>query len=147
MTLTTAAAATSLLNNALGLLRTAREQSKTSEDTNLKDTVNSLFDAVLDLKEAVLRVTEENSELRAELEQKKEEPTLKQVGNANYYYVGEKGPYCQPCYDDKHKLIALTPAESWSGGIRRECRVCHQTFQETPYKLAPVRMTKLSPWG
>jgi hypothetical protein len=134
MTLTAAAAATSLLNNALGLLKSAREQAKGSKDTSLKDTVNSLFDAILDLKEAVLFVSEENSLLRAALESKTEKPRIKQIGQAIYYFVGDDGPFCQPCYDDKKKLVIVPPAEPWSGGMRRDCLVCHNTFWEKPIR-------------
>jgi hypothetical protein len=130
MSLTTAAAAAKILNEALDLFKTAREQAKRSKDTDLKETLNSLFDRVLDLKQAVLLVTEENNQLRAEREKPTEKPKLKQVGEANYYFAGGEWPYCQPCYDDKKKLVALTPAEQWSGGVRRQCLVCHHFFYE-----------------
>jgi hypothetical protein len=128
MPLTTAAAAATILNNALGLLKSAREQAKGSNDIDLKETISSLFDVVLDLKQAMILVIEENDKLRAEREQK---PTRKQVGEAIYYFVGDDGPFCQPCYDDKTKLVALTAPESLSGGgVRRQCLVCQHYFYE-----------------
>jgi hypothetical protein len=36
------------------------------------------------------------------------EPEIRQVGAVNYYFVGDKGPYCQPCYDVKGKLVLST---------------------------------------
>ena len=60
------------------------------------------------------------------------EPEIRQVGAVNYYFVGEKGPYCQPCYDEKGKLIFLTPQQEWNGGIRRKCEVCNKFFYEKP---------------
>jgi hypothetical protein len=58
------------------------------------------------------------------------EPELKQVGVSNFYFVGDKGPYCQPCYDGKGKLTMLTPPENWSGGVRRQCVLCGEYFYE-----------------
>ena len=148
MSLTAAAAAAKILNEALDLFKSAREQAKRSKDTDLKETINSLFDVVLDLKQAVLLVTEENNQLRAELEKSTEKPKRKQVGEAIYYFVGEEGPFCQPCYDDKRKLVALTAAEQWSGGVRRQCLVCHHFFYEKPMDSSPVRLGgRRSPWG
>src|SRR5260370_41589935 len=101
-------AAAQILSNTLSALNALRERSKTSKDTDLKDHISTLYDNVLSLKEMVMRLTEENSELRrriTELERppQKQEPELRQVGSANYYYEGDKGPCCQPCYDGKGK--------------------------------------------
>lgn len=57
---------------------------------------------------------------------------IRQVGAVNYYFAGDKGPYCQPCYDEKGKRIFLTPPQEWSGGIRRKCEVCNKFFYEKP---------------
>jgi hypothetical protein len=60
------------------------------------------------------------------------EPEIRQVGAVNYYYIGDKGPYCQPCYDEKGKRIFLTPPQEWNGGVRRKCEVCNKYFYEQP---------------
>jgi TIR domain len=57
---------------------------------------------------------------------------IKQVGAVNYYFAGDKGPYCQPCYDEKGKRIFLTPPQEWNGGTRRKCEVCNKFFYEKP---------------
>ena len=62
----------------------------------------------------------------------KPEPEIRQVGAVNYYFVGDKGPYCQPCYDGKEKLVMLTPPQDWSGGVRRKCEICNKFFYEKP---------------
>ena len=85
-----------------------------------------LYDEFLNLKEVIIRLTNE-----AELK-RKPEPEIKQVGAVNYYFVGEKGPYCQPCYDGRQKLSLLTPTENQHGGVRRRCQVCHQSFYKKP---------------
>jgi hypothetical protein len=62
----------------------------------------------------------------------KPEPVLKQVGSANFYFDGDKGPCCQPCYDGQGKLTVLTPPENWNGGVRRQCVLCGKYFYEKP---------------
>jgi hypothetical protein len=108
-------------------LKAARERAKGSQDTDLKAIINDLYDELLSLKEVVIRLTNENAELR-----RKPEPEIKQVGAVHYYFLGEKGPYCQPCYDGRQKLAVLTPPEDFRGGIRRRCKVCDQVFYEKP---------------
>lgn len=68
----------------------------------------------------------------------KREPEIRQVGAVNYYFVDEKGPYCQPCFDEKGKLIVLTPQQQWSGGVRRKCEVCNKYFYEKPMDDGPA---------
>lgn len=145
MVLTTAAAALQILNNSLTVLKAVRERSQSSKDADLKGLILTLYDSVLSLKESVMLVTDENSELRrkiAELERPaaRSEPELKQVGDSNFYFVGDKGPYCQPCYDGKGKLTILTPPEDWNGGVRRQCVLCGEHFYEKAMDNRPVRL-------
>src|SRR5438552_2422492 len=103
MSLTAAAAATTILANAMKALDSLREQAKGSKDAALKENISKLYDNLLDLKDVVIRVEEEDSELRRKIAQaniaaKPPEPEIKTVGAVNYYFVGDKGPYCQPCY-------------------------------------------------
>ena len=78
------------------------------------------------------------------------EPEIWQVGTTNYYYVGGKGPYCQPCYDLNHKLITLMPGQDYAGGFGRKCEVCNKVFMEGPRKM-PLRQTQVrgsgTPWS
>jgi hypothetical protein len=91
-----------------------------------------------------MRLTDENNELKrriVELERipEKPAPELRQVGAVNYYFVGEKGPYCQLCYDGpRGKLVALTPVENWNDGLRRHCVVCNKYFYEKPMDQEPA---------
>ena len=125
--LSSAAAAAQILSNALSVIKAARERAKGSKDTDLKAIINTLYDELLSLKEVVLRLSEENAELT-----RKPDPEIRQVGAVNYYFVGEKGPYCHPCYDGRQKLSLLTPTENQHGGVRRRCKVCHQSFYKKP---------------
>jgi hypothetical protein len=142
---TIAAAAAQIVSNTLSALNAVRERARSSKDTELKDHISTLYDNVLSLKEAMIRMTDENSELRrtiATLERppQKHEPELRHVGSANYYYEGDKGPCCQPCYDGKGKLTVLSQPENWSGGVRRQCTLCGEYFYEKPMNLSPIRL-------
>lgn len=132
MSLTTIAAATGILSNAMKALDSLREQAKGSKDGALKESISGLYDSLLDLKAAVLRVAEENAELKRALAEatEKPRPEIRQMGLTNYYYVGEKGPFCQPCYDRTGKLIPLAPQDRYAGGVGRKCEVCNKVFFE-----------------
>jgi hypothetical protein len=132
MSLTSIAAATQIFANAMKALDSLREQAKGSKDVALKERVSSLYDALLNLKAAVLRVADENAELKrvnsALLEKPK--PEIRQFGLANYYFVDDKGPFCQPCYDRLEKLVPLAPRDNYAGGLGRKCEVCNKVFFE-----------------
>jgi hypothetical protein len=144
MPLTSVVAATQILSNAMTALNAARERAKGSQDTDLKAHINTLYDELLSLKELVIRLTDENSELKRTMARsrpaEKPEPELRKVGSANYYYDSEKGPCCQPCYDGKGKLTVLTQPEDWSGGVRRQCVLCGEYFYEKPMDASPKRL-------
>jgi hypothetical protein len=67
MAVTNIGVATQILANALKALDSLREQSKASKDSALKENISKLYDNLLDLKAAVLRAEEENSELKARI--------------------------------------------------------------------------------
>jgi hypothetical protein len=143
MPLTAAAAASQILNNTLNALKAVRERAQSSKDADLKAHISTLYDSVLSLKEAVMLVTDENSELRgriAQQEQRPPKPELRQVGSANFYFVDDNGPYCQPCYDGERKLTMLTQPENWSGGVRRRCVLCFGYFYEQPMDRSSIRL-------
>jgi hypothetical protein len=145
MTLTSVTAATGILSNAMKLLDSVREQAKGSKDLALKESISKLYNDLLDLKAAHMRIEEENTELRRQIAQgahKPPEPKIRQVGAVNYYFVpGEEEPYCQPCYDGKSKsLVRVSPPEAWSGGQRRHCPVCYTYFQETKSEDRPIQL-------
>jgi len=128
----TAAAALQTVTDTLTLLNVVRERAQCSRDADLKGHINALYDSVLSVKEAVLRLQEENAELIKKQEQPK--PELRQVGAVNYYFVGEQGPYCQPCYNrTRGELIPVSPRRKRSGeGVYRQCSTCGKCFDEKP---------------
>jgi hypothetical protein len=143
----------SIATTAIGLLKTTtealsslRERAQRSKDVDIKDQINTLYDHVLELKEVISRLLDENKDLRRQLEHQQhppEEPKIRQVGETNYYFKGEEGPFCQPCYDDKNKLVNLSPVNeaSW-GSISRICRVCNNTFYEKRLPIPPIHISR-----
>jgi hypothetical protein len=135
MSLTAVVAATGILTNAMKALDSLREQAKGSKDIGLKENISKLYSELLDLKAAHMRIEEENSELRravAQNAQKQTAPELRPEGAVHYYYLGEKGPFCQPCFLTTGKLVQLPAATDWSGGLRRQCPLCNKSFWEVP---------------
>jgi hypothetical protein len=142
----------SVANFALSLIKTAgeqlnklRERAQTTKDLEIKEHVGSLYDTMNAIKEAFSRLMDENKKLKQQIENEHAArvaiPKLKQVGDTNYYFQGDEGPFCQPCYDGKSKnLVALLPSEPWSGGIRRECPVCGEFFYEKRTGHRPIQV-------
>jgi hypothetical protein len=133
--LSVAAAAVQILNNTLGALKAVRERAQSSKDNDLKGLISTLYDSVLTLKEAVMLVSDENNELRrkiVEQETPAAAPELRKAGSTNFYYLGDKGPCCQPCYDGKQILAVLGQQQRWNGGLRRHCELCGRYFYELP---------------
>jgi hypothetical protein len=108
--------------------------------------INAAYDQMAELKEAVARVVSENEKLTERIAELQGHgvavPEPKQVGPSVYYYVGEKGPYCQVCFDGKGKLVLLPHPHDWNGGPRRTCAVCGKHFydkaQTTSHPVSPL---------
>ena len=130
MALTAAAAALQILNGTWTAIQNMRERIQASKDNVLKQSYGSLLDDFNSLRVSVVKLTEENEALRQAQVERPATLAIRQVGEANYYYLGEQGPYCQPCYDRDHKLVHLTPQQRFAGGTGRECLVCLLTFFE-----------------
>lgn len=138
----------SVASFALSLIKTAgeqlnklRERAQATKDLEIKEHVGNLYDTMNSLKEAFSRLGDENRELKQKLEEQQhppEKPERKQVGEAVYYFFGDEGPFCQPCYDDKTKRVALTAQQRDEGGTFRRCLVCNHTFYETHVQHSPA---------
>lgn len=142
MELTTVAAAMDLLAKASKALDALRERAETSKDAELKESISNLYDHFLDLKELVLRIREENAELRrtvAAQAEKPPKPEIRQFGETHYYFVNEDGPFCQPCYDCHGRLVRLMPLQDYAGGPGRKCEVCDKVFFESRRPMEPIR--------
>jgi hypothetical protein len=146
MELSTVSTALELLNKARKGLEAVRERAQMSRDAALKSSVGTLYDDFNSLKSIIVRLTEENANLRqtisAGVAEKSAKPEIRQVGRTNYYYVGAEGPYCQPCYDVNKRLINLTPQQSYAAGTGRKCQVCNNLFIEEKAKLGRAQVKR-----
>lgn len=130
MELSTVGTALEIVNKAWKALEAVRERVQTSKDTALKSDVSKLYDEFLSLKSIIVRLGDENAALRRAQIETPPKPTIRQVGETNYYFVGEQGPYCQKCYDGQGKLVNLAPRVNYAGGPGRKCEVCGTVFHE-----------------
>jgi hypothetical protein len=146
MELTTVGAALEIVNKAWRALEAIRERAQTSKDAALKANIGELYDEFLALKAIVVRLTDENAALYRAQAEKPPKPEIRQVGETNYYFVGDQGPYCQPCYDCNGKLVNLMPKHRYAGGTGRKCRVCNNVFFEVHESPKQRIIVKHSPW-
>jgi len=135
-------------------LNALRERAQRSKDIDIKDQINTLYDDVLQLKEVMSRLLDENKQLHRQLEEHQhppEAPTIRQVGGTNYYFKGHEGPFCQPCYDVDPKakrLVALSPQQvTQYGSIGRTCPVCKQTFHEKKVDAPSSPTPQVGKWS
>jgi hypothetical protein len=123
-------------------LTALRERAQRTKDIEIKEQISALFDNVLQLKDVVSRLLDQTKELQNKISQQQNpplKPKIMPVGQTNYYYLGDEGPYCQPCYDKTKTLISLLPRKMESlGGAHRDCPVCHSNFYETPNRVPHV---------
>lgn len=140
MELSTVGTAMEIVSNAWKALEAVRERAQVSKDVALKDNVGKLYDDFNSLRSVIARLTDEIANLKqqnSQLTEKPSKPEIRQEGETNYYYVGENGPYCQPCYDREEKLVSLTPRQSFVGGAGRRCQLCNGVFFEVHYRPTP----------
>jgi hypothetical protein len=130
MSITSANAAVQLLATAAKTLNALRERVQSSSDPELKALVVGFYDQMAALKEVIGRVTDENEEWHRKAAKPEPLPRTVQAGETIHYYVGDEGPYCQPCYDGQRRLAMLSPPEDFLDGVRRHCALCHQYFYE-----------------
>jgi hypothetical protein len=147
MELSSVATALEILSKASKALDSLREQSKTSKDAALKENISKLYDDFLDLKAVIIRLTDENAELRRKQTDKPPQPKIKQEGLSNYYYVDDDGPFCQPCYDGSRKLSHLSPRQFLGDSFGRKCGVCGKVSVEQWQQTHPTGFADGGPWG
>ena len=98
-----AAAATVVqtISSTLATLKNARDLAKDSKDHELKGVIGDAFDALLDLKERILALDEENRELKAKLS--KREAIAGPLAPFGYLFKNGdmEHPLCPNCYQEK----------------------------------------------
>ncbi len=131
MALTTTATALQILNGTWTAVQNMRERIQASKDNALKESYGNLLDDFNSLRLIVVKLTEENAELRRSQVEEPPKPEIRQAGETNYYFFGEEGPYCQKCYDGKSTLVNLGPRlTNYAGGPGRKCELCGTVFHE-----------------
>jgi hypothetical protein len=94
LTLGLASTAVSLVNGTIGLLKQARDSAKRSDDHDLKDKLSEVFDSVLELKEVIGNLREENAELRKRLDTR---ASLNWDSKAKLYFAENDPRSILPC--------------------------------------------------
>jgi RNase P subunit RPR2 len=128
--MTTAVAASQIISEALKALNAVREHAKTSKDSDLKEHISTLYDNLLSVKEAVLRLTEENTDLKRQIEEKQ---SVRRDSSSGLIYKGnDPAPLCPKCYQTENKSVHLDPAyrSQGTGWVSRFCRACGETYYE-----------------
>ena len=138
----TVATTAGLVNNALSVLKSARDLAKDTSDNELKEKIGAAYEALLDLREHALAQDDEIRKLKAQLEDKA--TYIGPLPPHGYYYAAndaeaQQHPLCQTCFQSKPQKIGfMDDAKSWSGGVRRECKLCQETVWEKPMDTATV---------
>lgn len=128
LTIGLASTAVSLVNGTIGLLKEARESAKRSDDHDLKDKLSDVFDSVLELKEVIDNLRDENDELRKRI---KTRAALTWDSKQKVYLAeGDSDPFCPACLDLNGSAIRLQPAPSYGNNVlcKYECKVCKNGF-------------------
>lgn len=143
---TTAATTTAqLVANVVGTVKAARDLAKDLSNHELKDKIGDAYDGLLDLRQRLLDVDEENRQLKAELAKKAE--IQGPVPPFGYFFDKQHPdtPICPKCYQAKESRIAFMGSlHSWSGAMRRVCQLCGHICREQegerdhPVQLRPV---------
>lgn len=127
ITLGLASTAVSLVNGTISLLKEAKEAAKRSDDHDLKDKLSEVFDSVLDLKEVIANLRDDNAELRKQLEARAK--LLWDRERKIYFAEDDPDPFCPICLDGNNKQIRLQPTGLGDHLLwRYECKVCRNFF-------------------
>jgi len=129
-----------VIASVLSSLKNARDLAKDTSNSELRNQISDAYDSLLDLKSRLFEMDDEIRQLKAVLAKKAEmEGPVPPFG---YFYKNgdREHPLCPKCYQSKEPTESyLTPAQSWNGGIRRECRNCHHFIYEKEMDLSPKR--------
>lgn len=126
LTLGLASTAVSIVNGTIGLLKEARESAKRSDDHDLKDKLSEVFDSVLELKEVIGNLRDENAELRKRLDTR---ANLKWNSEQKLYFAdGDPDPFCPACFELNGTQIRLQPVVDQSQLFRYDCKVCKNFY-------------------
>ncbi len=140
---TTGSGVLSAIGTALSTLKNARDLAKESKDHELKDVISDAYDQLIDLKERMLALDEENRNLKTKLAER--DSIVGPILPFGYFYLAtdtsKASPLCPHCWQDKDQKYPLQ-AESWNGGQRRRCCRCGFIKQESTGPAGPTTMSR-----
>ena len=127
LTLGLASTAVGLVNGTIGLLKEARDAAKRSDDHDLKDKLSEVYDAVLELKEVIGNLRDENAELQKRLETRS---NLKWDTKRKLYFAeNDPDPFCPSCLEHGGLQIRLHPDYVRPGIVwKYDCKICKNDF-------------------
>jgi hypothetical protein len=112
----------------LNTLKKIREVIKNTTD-------RELVKLILDLQKDVFAIESQNLKLASELASLKRQLDLQARMHTRppfgyYFQDSDDVPFCPKCWESCRDAIHLPAPESSGDGIRRECRVCKETYWE-----------------
>lgn len=114
------------ISSTITALKNARDLAKDSKDRELKEAIGDAFDSLLNLKERILALDEENRELKAQLAMKAS--FTGPVFPSGYVYakedVSQNHPLCPHCYQEKGHVYPLV-RRNYGGETRFHCPNCN----------------------
>jgi uncharacterized small protein (DUF1192 family) len=121
---------TEFLSSAVSMLRNARDLAKESGNAELKRVINELFDAFSEMKERMLAMDDEITNLKSQLAKKA--AITGPHTPFGYFYKNDDAdhPLCPKCYQEKGHEFMLT-VEHFNGGVNRVCQ-CGWSAEELP---------------
>jgi rubredoxin len=135
-----------VISATVATLRNARDLAKDSSNRELKEVIGDAFDSLLDLKERMLALDEENRELKAKLAKKAS--VTESLLPYGYVYKAEDSakehPLCPECYRKHEAIHPLPVATPWGDGTRRRCGTCGWIREEEATGSGSVRLGSMT---
>jgi regulator of replication initiation timing len=125
MDLPLVATASSVLGTALTAMKYVREVSDSTDDLELKSRINDLYTAMVDVKDRVMDLSEENRRLKEELARKDE--IVGPEGPKGYFFLKSKpdNPLCPKCLQSKDRNRVFLEPQEFYGGPGYHCIICN----------------------
>ena len=112
----------------------------------IKNTTDrELVELVLDLQKDLFEIESHNITLTSELAGLKHQPDLKARMHTRppfdyYFQEGDDVPFCPKCWKNYGDAIHLQAPELSGDRVRRECRVCKETYWEAAITTGRSRL-------
>jgi hypothetical protein len=140
-----------LVASVVNTVRAARDLARDTTNHELKEKIGEVYDGLMDLRERLFNLDEENRQLKAELEKKAEiEGPVPPFG----YFFDKRhpdAPLCPKCYQQSDSRVSfMGPLQPWNRGERRLCRNCGHGIYEKEMDLSPRSPQSRRPyntWG